>query len=301
MYPPSLVDYQPIVCRPALPKDTPGMFELTRWIWEGDDYIPDVWEAWLADTQGILAVAEWKGKVVGFAKLTKLSAGDWWMEGLRVHPKFEGNRIASRLHGYLLEFWQRYGSGVLRLATSSAREPVKHLSRKWGFETIGEYSIYKSEKTVDNFIDAQHSPFQRFTLEDIPDAITWLKDPQKDRLPFGIMDLGWQFAEPKEEYFVAYLQGNQAWWWEGQQGILLMVDKKDGEETWARIRMLACDREKLAELLHAVRKFTNQSGYAGVNWMAPMLPGMEEVLVSTGFKRDWEGSLLIFEKRQAQG
>jgi hypothetical protein len=34
---------QPIVCRPALPKDTPDVMELTRTIWEGEDYVPKVW------------------------------------------------------------------------------------------------------------------------------------------------------------------------------------------------------------------------------------------------------------------
>ena len=78
------------------------MIQITRQIWEGDDYVPKVWSEWLFDPEGLLAIAEFKGKVVGFGKLTKLSQHDWWLEGLRVHPQFEGNRIASRLHQYLL-------------------------------------------------------------------------------------------------------------------------------------------------------------------------------------------------------
>ena len=99
--------FHQVVCRPALPLDTRGMLELTSQIWEGDDYVPKVWQEWLFDPQGLLAVAEFRGKIVGIGKLTRLSKQDWWLEGLRVHPEFEGQRIASRIQSYLLEIWER--------------------------------------------------------------------------------------------------------------------------------------------------------------------------------------------------
>ena len=73
-----------MVCRPVLPKDTPDVLELTRWIWGGHDYIHLVWADWLKDTEGLLTVAEYGGHVVGLYKLTRLSPSEWWLEGLRV-------------------------------------------------------------------------------------------------------------------------------------------------------------------------------------------------------------------------
>ena len=101
--------YHQVVCRPGLPLDTPGMLKLTSQIWEGEDYVPKVWHEWLFDPDGLLCVAELQGKVVGIGKLTRLSERDWWLEGLRVHPQYEGQRIASRIHSYLLEIWQKIG------------------------------------------------------------------------------------------------------------------------------------------------------------------------------------------------
>jgi len=66
------------------------VLELTRTIWEGDDYVPHVWGEWLADPQGLLAVAEHQGRVLGLGKLTRLSEDDWWLEGLRTHPNTKG-------------------------------------------------------------------------------------------------------------------------------------------------------------------------------------------------------------------
>ena len=54
--------YDLLVCRPALPLDTPGMLLISRQIWEGDDYVPKVWSEWLFDPEGLLAVAEFKEK-----------------------------------------------------------------------------------------------------------------------------------------------------------------------------------------------------------------------------------------------
>jgi hypothetical protein len=78
-----------VTCRPAQVDDTPDVLELTHTIWEGEDYNPQVWQDWLADTQGLLAVAEHDGRVLGLGKLTCLAAGQWWLEGLRTHPEFE--------------------------------------------------------------------------------------------------------------------------------------------------------------------------------------------------------------------
>jgi hypothetical protein len=62
----------PVICRPALPKDTGAVLEFTRHIWEGEDYIPEVWSEWLADHQGLLATAEYSGSVAGLCKLSQL-------------------------------------------------------------------------------------------------------------------------------------------------------------------------------------------------------------------------------------
>jgi hypothetical protein len=133
----------PIFCRPALPKDTPEVMELTRTIWDGHDYIPLVWADWLADPHGLLAVAECGGKVVGTGKLTRLSDQDWWLEGLRVHMKYQGKGIASHMNDYLLEVWLRSGGGTVRLATSSTPPAGASPSERRGFSKIAEFSAFR--------------------------------------------------------------------------------------------------------------------------------------------------------------
>ncbi len=285
-----------IVCRPALPLDTPDMIELTRHIWEGEDYVPDAWPHWLLDSEGLLAVAQVGGKVVGIGKLTQLCQSDWWLEGLRVHPEYEGRGIASYLNGYMLDFWLRNGSGVIRLATMSSREPVKHLARKNGFQLIAEYATYQSRIPQEMSLFTHASPFQSIKAAEIIEAVEWLTAPNQKRLPYGLMDLGWQFAEPKAEYFTNYVKNQQAWWWRYRRGMLIMVDKENDSESRARIRMLACEDEDYLPCLSDTHSFAGHFGYEGLDWKAPCAPEYDNKLQQAGYQRENELTLLIFEK-----
>jgi GNAT superfamily N-acetyltransferase len=289
-----------VVCRPALPMDTFDALELTRHIWEGDDYVPQVWAEWLRDPEGLLAVAEYAGVVVGFGKLTKLSAAEWWLEGLRVHPEHEGRGIASRLNNLQYEFWLRKGSGIIRMATSSNREAVKHIAQKRGFLSIGEYSTFEATVINEGDKSDENQNFTTLNFEDIDQAIELLRDPDLGWSPYDLLDIGWQWVTPQRQFFKDYVSDQQAWWWRDKQGILIQVEKKEDTELWARIRMLACSKRDLNDCLTDTRKFAGQCGYDRITWLAPLTPDCEEVLKRSGFQRSWDGSLLIFEKEHPQ-
>jgi GNAT superfamily N-acetyltransferase len=113
-----------VVCRPALPRDTADVIEFCKGIWDGQDYIQDVWDAWLADDRGALITAEYGGRAVGISKISHVSQGQWWLEGFRVDPKLQGLRIGSHLHEYVNQWWLEHGDGYVRLMTSSQRVKV---------------------------------------------------------------------------------------------------------------------------------------------------------------------------------
>ena len=285
----------PIVSRPALPMDTPAVMDLTRRIWDGEDYVPHVWAKWLQDPDGLLAVAECGDSIVGLGKLTNLSTSDWWMEGLRVHPDHEGRGVASKLNNYLYGYWLRKGSGFLRLATSSSREPVKHLSKQKGFRVVGEFTTYKAS-TIKTAEEHETNPyFAPMTAENIDEGVELLCDPSKDWLPHGLMDLGWQWAAPSTRHIEQYMKNNLVWWWRERQGLLIVVKKSDDSENTARIRMLACSGVDVVDFLMDTRNFAESNGFDQITWLAPLFPEMEDSLTKAGFRRDWEGSLLLFE------
>ena len=278
-----------VLCRPALPKDTPDVMELTRTIWDGEDYVPHVWADWMADASGVLAVAEYGPRVVGLGKLTRLGEDEWWMEGLRVHPQYEGRGIASRLHEYLLGHWQEHCAGVIRLSTASFRAPVHHLCARTGFCKIAELTIYRAAALPG---EAASIPL---AVDEADEAYRLASASQTFPLTAGLLDLGWQWAQVSVERIRGAAQGGRAWWSQNRLGLLLARD--DEEENALTAQLVACPLAGLPELLSDFRRLAAAAGYARAEWLAPLDAGVESALQAAGYAREWDASVYVYEKQ----
>lgn len=281
-----------LVCRPALPMDTAQVMELVSHIWEGHDYIPYVWEAWLADPQGLLAVAEYGGRIVGLDKLSYISPGQWWLEGLRVHPEFEGRGIASHLNDYLLAYWTQHGSGFVRFTTSSERVKVHRLTTHRGFVKIGDYAFYRASALAEP-VDV----FKPVLREDIPDALQAIQQSPSLSLLNGLMDYGWRWAEPSREGLEWAVDAGYAWWWQGKRGVLAFWEDEDESRKYLVLHLIACPAEDIPACLLDLRRQAARSGYADLEWTVPLHPELLHWLEPAGFNRSWDELLFMFEKR----
>lgn len=283
-----------VTCRLARPEDTPEIFELTRVIWEGHDYVAKVWEEWLADTQGCLLVAENQGKALGLSKLSRLSRWDWWMEGLRVHPQFEGRGIASQLHDATLQAWQQIGSGTLRLLTSSIRQPVQHMCARTGFVKVSEVAHFcasasRSENTT--------AGFEPLKLDQCDEALELIQDSASLALNAGLIDIGWQFASPRVEFLAASIERGLAWWWRSRQSVLTAWIEDDEEYGRALfVELLACHLEALPHILLDFRNLAGKFGFPQAAWMAPLNQALIPILEAAGYQRVMENSMFIYAK-----
>jgi GNAT superfamily N-acetyltransferase len=287
-----------VVCRPALYKDTADVMELTSTIWEGQDYVPRAWLGWLADPLGLLVVAEFGGKVVGLLKLTMIDDQEWWLEGLRVHHEYEGRRIASRLHDYIMDYWQRNGSGVLRLATASNRLPVHHLCDRTGFQRIAELSIFSAPAQEGDI----KAIFRSVVPEQVQEALEVIQRSHFVPSEFRLMNLGWQWVNPTKKQLLPTIEQGKAWWWHGRQGLVFfMVDTDEQGDSMPVIQILACEPDLLAECLLDYRQLAASLGYQKAGWVAPLQIPIIEILEQAGFKRDWDLAMYIYEKQLGDG
>ena len=283
-----------IICRPARPNDTPDVLELTKTIWEGRDYIPYVWERWLADAEGKLIVAEHDGQVVGISKLSRLSQEDWWMEGLRVHPEFEGRGIASRLTDVTVQAWLEIGCGTVRLGTASFRLPVHHMCARLGFEKVNEQAPFYAPaiESKDNA-----PAFQAVAIQQIEEAANFARRSPSQTASGGLMDLGWRYAPPRAKYLAAAVERGLAWWWGGGEGLLTArIDEDDELGNAPTIELLACPLETIPQILLDLRRLAASLGYSQAAWMAPLLASLLNELEAAGYRRTWEDALYIFAK-----
>ena len=281
-----------VICRPARQSDTEAVMELTSTIWEGDDYVPKVWSDWLADPEGVLAVAEHEDRVVGLGKLTHLAPGEWWMEGLRTQPEYEGHGVASHLHEYLLNSWLQNGNGVLRLATASFRASVQHLCERTGFEKTAEFTFFKAP-----VLKADEEDFQLVRDDEAQDAFKACISSPSLALSNGLMDLGWQWTKPALRHIEAAVHKQHGWWGRSNNGVLLLSEDTDHDgNKMPNIQLLACPFESLEELLTGYRHLAASLGYEQVGWTAPPDPRLIPRLEKTGFVRDWDASVYVYTK-----
>jgi RimJ/RimL family protein N-acetyltransferase len=88
--------------RPMGPTDRPAVLDIASRTWEGSDYLPRVFDDWLADRDGAFVAALLGDRVVGCGKLTFLTPVDAWLEGLRKHPDVAVGGLAEMITRYFL-------------------------------------------------------------------------------------------------------------------------------------------------------------------------------------------------------
>jgi len=284
-----------VVCRPALPRDTADVKEFSKFTWEGHDYVQYVWDHWLADPEGILAVAEYAGHAVGLAKVTLLAPGQWWLEGFRVDTKFQGLKIGSHIHGYIDEWWLEHGEGIARLMTSSQRVQVHHLCEKFGYAKTGEVAGF-----IASPLDEPTDVFRLLQENEIPEAVQFAETSPSLWLSNGLIDLGWRFVTPNPDTLQELVKEKLAWWWRGREGLLLAWEDKGEtpeDERLLAIGLPACQMDVLPELLLDVRRLSTQTGYAKAFWIAPLRDELTAILKKAGYEREWENAGYIYEKQ----
>jgi GNAT superfamily N-acetyltransferase len=280
-----------VVCRPALASDTSDVLEFTKTIWEGHDYIHEVWSEWLADPRGLLAVAQFGAHTVGMAKVTWLSQGQWWLEGLRVDPALQGQKIGSHLHEYMDAWWLGHGDGVIRLMTNSKRVQVHHLCERTGFAKVGEVTGYRLAAAA----APAHHRFEPVKEAEASEALRFA-GKHLDHSG-GLMDSGWRFSVPDETMLADWARAGRLHWWRGHEGLLGASEDEDENGPVLGIGFAACEMLALGELLHDAGQLAQGGNLAGVRWLAPVNPKVEGALSNAGYALDWESSGYLYEKR----
>lgn len=293
-----------IICRPALERDLDEIKEFCKAIWDGQDYVPEVINDWFHDPQGIFAVTEYAGHAIACSKITWLADGQWWLEGFRVDPSYQGLKIGSLIHHYVDQWWLDHGDGMLRLMTSSKNQAVHHLCEITGFRKLFEVRGYKADPLAgggDMFMPAASSE------RDLQQIIEFVQGSASLKMTNCVVDFGWRFADPTQNKALPFLFLNSAFdsnflWWHEDRGLLIIWDDfdSDQEEHTIGIGVLACALEDMPALLMDVRRLAAVEGKTSVFWLAPVHEQVQAALRQAGFSSDWDNTAYIFEKKHPQ-
>ena len=108
-----------LTLRPVRPQDRARVIEMVAEVWEGNDYLPSVFDQWAADPSASFQAAELDGLVVGVQRLRPIGSGLLLYEGMRVDPKHQGRGIGHAMLAAALEEARRMGATRVRLVTAN--------------------------------------------------------------------------------------------------------------------------------------------------------------------------------------
>jgi GNAT superfamily N-acetyltransferase len=190
--------------RPAQPQDRDAVLALDAKIWDGQDYIPEVWDEWLADSANPLLVGEDASGVVALARLSSAGPGQAWLQGLRVAVEARGRGYARQLLAHQLKLARRRGETTVRLMTDEDNYAVHHLSESLGFRLVSVDGWFVAR--------AQPGPFELVTLP-VTDAGRLFAEAAAD--PFfrpGLMyPFRWRYQSLNLEWMRTHLADGQVW------------------------------------------------------------------------------------------
>lgn len=130
--------------RPVTPADRPALLEVERLSTPNLQYLPAVFELFLADApQGEFMLVEEAGEVLGCAKYTLLADHSAWLETLRVVPQAQGRGLGKRMYQRFFDLARQQGVTTMRMYTGISNAVSKGLAEHFGFaleETFDGYS-----------------------------------------------------------------------------------------------------------------------------------------------------------------
>ncbi|TMC72168.1 MAG: GNAT family N-acetyltransferase [Chloroflexi bacterium] len=120
--------------RPVRPADRDRVIEMTRDVWGGHDYVPRVFDDWVADAGAAFQALEVDGIVVGLQRLRPYASGLIWYEGLRVASTHRRQGLARAMLESAIAEAREQSFREMRLATGNL--DAAGLFEELGFERI---------------------------------------------------------------------------------------------------------------------------------------------------------------------
>lgn len=279
-----------ILIRPAQTTDKPAVEAISAQMWD-NDYIPDVWDDWLADPHGQFFVAELEGRVAGFAKLSCLADDKWWMEGLRVDPAYWGQGIARQLQARQVEVARHIGRGTLRLGTHSENEPVHRIAVRDGFRRVASYRPCRAEP-----LPAGETSLRRLTYTDLAAAWALIDESPRRRAAGKLYEVSWKWKKLTRERLACHLAAGDVWgMYTGGElaGLAVTFQREDRDALCAGY--VDGSGETLDTILLGLRGLAAQLGCAEMRFKLVNEPALVMAVEAAGYEHSWDRDIWIFE------
>jgi GNAT superfamily N-acetyltransferase len=293
-----------VTVRPARQEDKTNVLALVARIWNGEDYIPLVWDDWLSDPSGRLLIGEAEGRVIGLGHLGRISRQDWWLEGIRVAPDYQGRGVGGQLYAALAAEWERIGTGELRYLTHISNTAMHHLSEKFEFCRVAELTWFVADAWVDeSVVVGERLAFDPVQPDELSIALDVIRSSAVYTWQHGLMDLSWRWAAISPELLEAGIRENRIVWLPGRTGLLVyLIDREEPHGSPnLDVGLIAAAQAEMPAALRQVRGYAAGRGAPRLGMMVPLgSPEYLELLGRAGFRRyEEQDALVLYAKKHS--
>jgi len=266
--------------------------------WDWGDYIPEVWDDWLADEQGLLIVGELEGRVVALSRIAFQPSGQIWLEGMRVDPEYRRLGVAGQFLDRSIALARERGARVVRLGTSHSNTPVHIMTERAGMARVGSYQLLIADP-----LPGGPEPVL-LPAERAGDVLDFLNNSAVMAHTHNLHSVYWAWQELSAARVDQYLEVRQVVARLGPDdrlaALAFLDPDPEGGELW--ISFIDGEVAALVELATALRGQAARTGLENVRVMVPDLDWLRGALGQAGYgPGDWEGELWIFERWLAEG
>jgi GNAT superfamily N-acetyltransferase len=182
-----------IEVRPARPEDRETVLAFCEQTWEWGDYIDEVWDKWLTNTNGLLLVATADDKPAGVAHIDMVTRTDAWLEGLRVDPAFRQQGLARALNEQLLIEAMQRGATYARLAVESENRRSRQIVEQNHWRHVSSFTLFVAPGLA---ASSEHRPPlvrpRPATADDLDTIIDFLNVSNIFPLVGGLYNVSWR-------------------------------------------------------------------------------------------------------------
>lgn len=137
-----------MIFRKANFKDKESILEISKDVWDGNDYIPQVVDLWITEEKGEFTVLEVDGEIRAFAKYSLISETQVWLEGIRVASEHRTKGYAHAFTNYYIEKGKKENMSSLMFSTYYLNQGSIRSAQKHGFIKNAEFTVVEMESPV---------------------------------------------------------------------------------------------------------------------------------------------------------
>lgn len=281
-----------MIIRKANAKDKDDILAISSKIWDGEDFVPKVFDKWINEEKGEFTVIEESGKVVAFSKMSYHENDVYWLEGLRVHENYRGNGYAKKLTEYYLDL--AYKNNYKKLRCAIYKQEYTHIIEKYNFNVIAKYDYLFKEKIK------HYSLTENINLIEDEKVYEFIVNSEEYIKYYNKFTFDWSFLDINKDMVSKLIKRKEVFGITRNYKLeaIIIISNYLAKES-SIFPVFVSGRNYYKELLKfALNKYANLKNPNYINFMCPDIPDLKKSALELGFEnnRKYNLNIWVFER-----